>query len=123
MSLNGNLKPHGLQVRPIAGRIGAEVGGLQLSGELDSSSIDAIRHALRLVYNAHSRHLVSSCRYVFNYAMAYREFGDPQHLEYARHGLQFLRDGRARVAERSGHDVEVAGHGSITGVQAPPPPR
>ena len=39
------------------------------------------------IYNAHSRHLVSSCRFVFNYAMAYREFGDPQHLEYARHGL------------------------------------
>jgi mannose/cellobiose epimerase-like protein (N-acyl-D-glucosamine 2-epimerase family) len=45
------------------------------------------------IYNAHSRHLVSSCRYVFNYAMAYREFGDAQHLEYARHGLQFLREG------------------------------
>ena len=39
------------------------------------------------IYNAHSRHLVSSCRFVFNYAMAYREFGDPQHLEYARHGV------------------------------------
>jgi len=44
------------------------------------------------IYNRTTRHLVSSCRYVFNYAMAYRQFGDPQHLDYARHGLKFLRD-------------------------------
>lgn len=44
------------------------------------------------IYNRTSRHLVSSCRFVFNYAMAYRHFGDPRHLDYARHGLHFLRD-------------------------------
>ncbi|VWD18942.1 N-acylglucosamine 2-epimerase [Burkholderia contaminans] len=32
------------------------------------------------IYNRTSRHLVSSCRFVFNYAMAYRHFGDPRHL-------------------------------------------
>jgi mannose/cellobiose epimerase-like protein (N-acyl-D-glucosamine 2-epimerase family) len=35
---------------------------------------------------------VSSCRFVYNYAMAYRHFGDTRHLDYARHGLRFLRD-------------------------------
>ncbi|MGE8510748.1 MAG: AGE family epimerase/isomerase, partial [Paraburkholderia terricola] len=44
------------------------------------------------VYDKTTRHLVSSCRYVFNYAMAYRQFGDPRHLEYVRHGLRFLRE-------------------------------
>ncbi|WP_343668950.1 AGE family epimerase/isomerase [Paraburkholderia heleia] len=58
------------------------------------------------IYNAHSRHLVSSCRYVFNYAMAYREFGDAQHLEYARHGLQFLREGHWDP-QLQGYDWEI----------------
>jgi mannose/cellobiose epimerase-like protein (N-acyl-D-glucosamine 2-epimerase family) len=57
------------------------------------------------IYNRTTRHLVSSCRYVFNYAMAYREFGDPQHLEYARHGLNFLRDVHWD-AELKGYDWE-----------------
>jgi mannose/cellobiose epimerase-like protein (N-acyl-D-glucosamine 2-epimerase family) len=43
------------------------------------------------VYDPHTRHLVSSTRFVFNYAMAYRRFGDPAYLEAARHGLAFLR--------------------------------
>ena len=44
------------------------------------------------VYDAHTRHLVSSTRFVFNYAMAYRQFGDPAYLEAVRHGLAFLRE-------------------------------
>jgi len=44
------------------------------------------------VYDAHTRHLVSSTRFVFNYAMAYRHFGDAADLERVRHGLAFLRD-------------------------------
>jgi taurine dioxygenase len=35
-----------LEVRPIAGRIGAEVIGVRLSGELDSSTVSAIRQTL-----------------------------------------------------------------------------
>jgi alpha-ketoglutarate-dependent sulfate ester dioxygenase len=34
-----------LDVRPVAGRIGAEIIGARLSGELDSSSVNAIRQA------------------------------------------------------------------------------
>lgn len=44
------------------------------------------------VYDAHQRHLVSSTRFVFTYAMAYRQFGDPAYLEGLRHALRFVRD-------------------------------
>lgn len=44
------------------------------------------------VYERSHRHLVSSTRFVFNYAMAAREFGDPAYLDAARHGLRYLRD-------------------------------
>ena len=43
------------------------------------------------VYDATTRHLVSSTRFVFNYAMAARFFGRADYLEAARHGLAFLR--------------------------------
>ena len=50
------------------------------------------------VYDRSTRHLVSSTRFVFNYAMAYREFGDPAYQEALRHGLAFLRDAHRNPA-------------------------
>lgn len=44
------------------------------------------------VYDTRHRHLVSSTRFVFDYAMAFREFGVPAYLDAARHGLRYLRD-------------------------------
>ncbi|SFU56543.1 AGE family epimerase/isomerase [Pseudoduganella namucuonensis] len=44
------------------------------------------------IYDGATRHLVSSTRFVFNYAMAHRQFGDPAYLEAMRHGVAFLRD-------------------------------
>ncbi len=44
------------------------------------------------VYDASHRHLVSSTRFVFNHAMAAREFGNAEYLDAARHGLRYLRD-------------------------------
>jgi mannose/cellobiose epimerase-like protein (N-acyl-D-glucosamine 2-epimerase family) len=44
------------------------------------------------VYDRQTRHLVSSTRFVFNYAMAARRFGNVQWRAAARHGLRFLRD-------------------------------
>ena len=44
------------------------------------------------VYDARTRHLVSSTRFVFNQAMAWREFGAQRHQEALRHGLSFLRE-------------------------------
>ncbi|MDE2345081.1 MAG: AGE family epimerase/isomerase, partial [Gammaproteobacteria bacterium] len=44
------------------------------------------------IYDANHRHLVSSTRFVFNYAMGYLEFGDPTYLEAVRHGVRYLRE-------------------------------
>jgi mannose/cellobiose epimerase-like protein (N-acyl-D-glucosamine 2-epimerase family) len=58
------------------------------------------------VYDRRTRHLVSSTRFVFNNAMAYRRFGNPEHLAAVRHGLAFLHRGpreargRLRLAGR-----------------------
>lgn len=43
-------------------------------------------------YNRDSRHLVSSTRFIFNYAMAFRQFGNPEYLDAVRHGVAFLRE-------------------------------
>jgi mannose/cellobiose epimerase-like protein (N-acyl-D-glucosamine 2-epimerase family) len=44
------------------------------------------------VYDAESRHLVSSTRFVFTYSMAYRHFGKPEYQQQVRHGVDFLRN-------------------------------
>ena len=44
------------------------------------------------VYDRSHRHLVSSTRFVFNYAMALREFGNAEYRDAARHGLRYLRE-------------------------------
>ncbi|MEQ1754994.1 MAG: AGE family epimerase/isomerase [Micropepsaceae bacterium] len=54
------------------------------------------------VYDRRTRHLVSSTRFVFNNAMAYRHFGDMEYLRRTRHGLAFLRDAH-RNAETGGY--------------------
>ncbi|HVB38399.1 MAG TPA: AGE family epimerase/isomerase, partial [Vicinamibacterales bacterium] len=53
------------------------------------------------VYDASHRHLVSSTRFVVNYAMAYREFGRPEYLDAVHHGLRYLRDVHRRDADGS----------------------
>jgi len=79
----------------------------------DSTLLDHIQHTMRFyhpraidatggfyhfflddgtIYDANTRHLVSSTRFVFNYAMAYRKFGDAEYFSAARHGLAFLRE-------------------------------
>ncbi|GGN32902.1 MULTISPECIES: AGE family epimerase/isomerase [Marinomonas] len=47
------------------------------------------------IYDADTRHLVSSTRFVFNYAKAYQAEGKPAYLDATRHGLEYLR-GRHR---------------------------
>jgi mannose/cellobiose epimerase-like protein (N-acyl-D-glucosamine 2-epimerase family) len=44
------------------------------------------------IYDASHRHLVSSTRFVFNYAMAAREFQRDDYRALAEHGLRFLRE-------------------------------
>ncbi|MFT4257065.1 MAG: AGE family epimerase/isomerase [Pseudoxanthomonas sp.] len=60
------------------------------------------------VYDAAHRHLVSSTRFVFNYATAANEFGSEnaalhdEYLKAARHGLKFLRE-KHRDAQSGGY--------------------
>lgn len=42
------------------------------------------------VYDAGLRHLVSSTRFVFNYANAYLHYKDPLHKQWVDHGIAFL---------------------------------
>src|SRR5438132_12350502 len=44
------------------------------------------------IYNASTRHLVSSTRFVFNYSEAYRHFGQQEYFEAVKHGVDFLRN-------------------------------
>ena len=44
------------------------------------------------VYDAVTRHLVSSTRFLFTYSMAYQYFHQPEYLEGVKHGVHFLRN-------------------------------
>jgi len=62
------------------------------------------------VYDRTTRHLVSSTRFVFNYAMASLRFGDPDYLAAVRHGIAFLRDAHRNPAT-GGYAWQVAREG------------
>ena len=59
------------------------------------------------VYDRTTRHLVSSTRFVFNYAMAYRRLKDPDYLAAVRHGVAFLRDAH-RDPQTGGYAWQLA---------------
>lgn len=44
------------------------------------------------IYDTRHRHLVSSTRFVFNYAMAWREFGVAEYRDALAHGVRYLRE-------------------------------
>ncbi|MGB1257641.1 MAG: AGE family epimerase/isomerase [Thiolinea sp.] len=44
------------------------------------------------IYDANTRHLVSSTRFVFNYAMAEQHFSDSDYKAWIRHGLRHLEE-------------------------------
>lgn len=44
------------------------------------------------VYDASTRHLVSSTRFVFNYAMAWHAFGEREYRDAVDHGVRYLRE-------------------------------
>jgi mannose/cellobiose epimerase-like protein (N-acyl-D-glucosamine 2-epimerase family) len=54
------------------------------------------------IYDTHTRHLVSSTRFIFNYSMAYRRFGNADYLRAAQHGTDYLR-ARHRNAATGGY--------------------
>jgi len=43
------------------------------------------------VYDRRTRHLVSSTRFIFTHAMAFRRFGEARYQDGVRHGLRFLQ--------------------------------
>src|SRR5687768_1729519 len=64
------------------------------------------------VYDASHRHLVSSTRFVFNYAMAASEFADDpalrnEYLQAARHGLAYLREKHYDPVRSEEHTSEL----------------
>ena len=44
------------------------------------------------IYDSSTRHLVSSTRFIFNYAMAFIHFKNDKYIELIRHGISFLRN-------------------------------
>ncbi|WP_137169999.1 AGE family epimerase/isomerase [Marinomonas sp. FW-1] len=48
------------------------------------------------IYDADTRHLVSSTRFVFNYAKAYQATNNTAYLEAVQHGLDYLRNRHRR---------------------------
>ncbi|MCW7540825.1 AGE family epimerase/isomerase [Aquabacterium sp. A7-Y] len=78
------------------------------------------------VYDAHTRHLVSSTRFVFLWAMASRHFDEPAYRRHMEHAVRFLReahrnretggyawqlrwqDGRAEVSDATNHCYGLA---------------
>ncbi|MBI1395100.1 MAG: AGE family epimerase/isomerase [Betaproteobacteria bacterium] len=64
------------------------------------------------VYDPETRHLVSSTRFVFNFAMAYRHLGEERWRDVAAHGIQFVRE-RHRNPETGGYAWLLADDGVI----------
>lgn len=69
------------------------------------------------VYDRHHRHLVSSTRFVVNYAKAGRFFGRADYLALARHGLDYLEQVHFQPATggyawllRDGQSVDATNH-------------
>jgi alpha-ketoglutarate-dependent sulfate ester dioxygenase len=51
---------HALDIHPVAGRIGAEIRGIKLSGDLDPATVDAIQQALltyKVIFFRNQTHL------------------------------------------------------------------
>jgi mannose/cellobiose epimerase-like protein (N-acyl-D-glucosamine 2-epimerase family) len=62
------------------------------------------------VYDSITRHLVSSTRFVFNYAMAYKRYGNSNYLDWAREGLRFI----SRVhRQNNGHYAWIIENGRV----------
>jgi mannose/cellobiose epimerase-like protein (N-acyl-D-glucosamine 2-epimerase family) len=51
------------------------------------------------VYDKGTRHLVSSTRFVFNYARAYQEYRTPKYLERVKSGIEFIRRAHFRLKQ------------------------
>ena len=65
------------------------------------------------VYDADTRHLVSSARFVFNYANAYRHTARDHYRDWAAHGLEYLQ-----TRHRTATDI-TSGNGAAKSWKTP----
>ncbi len=62
------------------------------------------------IFDLHTRQLVGSSRFVFNYATAYRVHGDAHYLNWASHGLRYLHEVHKQP---TGHYAWVVNEGNV----------
>lgn len=111
------VKPdvHALEIHPVAGRIGAEIRGVQLSGELDASTVDAIQQALvqyKVIFFREQSHLDDQTQEAFAHLL-----GEP-----VAHPTVPVRDGTRFLLELDGAQGQRANswHTDVTFVEAYP---
>jgi len=66
------------------------------------------------IYNSTDRHLVSSCRFIFNYAQAYTQTRQPDYLAAVEHGVKFLRNSHLN-ADTGGYAWQLNASGVVDG--------
>lgn len=111
------VKPavHALEIHPVAGRIGAEIRGVHLSGELDAATVEAIQQALveyKVVFFREQTHLDDQRQEAFAHLL-----GEP-----VAHPTVPVRDGTRYLLELDGAEGQRANswHTDVTFVDAYP---
>ncbi|MGF0241632.1 TauD/TfdA dioxygenase family protein [Rhodococcus sp. IEGM1300] len=111
------VKPavHALEIQPVAGRIGAEIRGVQLSGELDAATVEAIQQALvqyKVIFFREQTHLDDQRQEAFAHLL-----GEP-----VAHPTVPVRDGTRYLLELDGAQGQRANswHTDVTFVDAYP---
>lgn len=104
-----------LEIHPVAGRIGAEIRGIKLSGELDASTVEAIQQALlthKVIFFRNQTHLDDQSQEAFAQLL-----GQP-----IAHPTVPVRDGTHYLMELDGAQGQRANswHTDVTFVDAYP---
>ena len=106
---------HALDIHPVAGRIGAEIRGVQLSGDLDAATVEAIQQALvqyKVIFFRGQTHLDDQSQEAFSHLL-----GEP-----VAHPTVPVRDGTRYLLELDGAEGQRANswHTDVTFVDAYP---
>ena len=106
---------HALDIHPVAGRIGAEIRGIKLSGELDAATVEAIQQALvqyKVIFFREQTHLDDQSQEAFAHLL-----GEP-----IAHPTVPVRDGTRFLMELDGTRGQRANswHTDVTFVDAYP---
>jgi len=111
------VKPavHALEIHPVAGRIGAEIRGVHLSGELDAATVEAIQQALiqyKVVFFCEQTQLDDQRQEAFAHLL-----GEP-----VAHPTVPVREGTRYLLELDGAEGQRANswHTDVTFVEAYP---